>query len=324
MTSLDGRVAIVTGAGRGLGREHALLMAAEGAMVVVNDLGGASDGSGTDAGPAQQVVDEITAAGGQAVANTDDVADLDGAGAMVAQAIDTFGGLDILVNNAGILRDATLVKMTGDEWDAISHVHLRGHFAPTHHAAKYWRGRSKAGDSVQASVINTSSGAGLFGNFGQTNYSAAKAGIAAFTITAAIELAGYGVKVNAIAPVARTRLTLQTPGIGELVNAPDEGFDAWGPHNVAPLVAYLATADHPFNGGVFHVGGNEVALARGWTVGDVLTSPDGGTWSVDDLAKEAGRMLEGREDQALASAGSSLEEVMGGFAIRNMANPPTG
>jgi NAD(P)-dependent dehydrogenase (short-subunit alcohol dehydrogenase family) len=203
----DGRVAIVTGAGRGIGREHALMLAEQGAKVVVNDLGGAPDGTGADAGPAQQVVDEIKGMGGEAVANGDDVSDWDGAQRMVNQAVETFGRLDVLVNNAGILRDRMLVNMTEEEWDAVIQVHLKGTFAPSRHAAAYWREQSKAGKTVDARIINTSSPSGIYGNVGQTNYGAAKAGIAAFTIIAAQELARYGVTVNAIAPAALTRLT---------------------------------------------------------------------------------------------------------------------
>ena len=318
MEALDGRVVLITGAGRGLGREHALLMAREGARVVVNDLGGAGDGSGADQGPAHEVVEEIRGFGGEAVANGDDVASVAGAEGMVRQAIDAFGRLDVLVNNAGILRDRVLVNMEEAEWDAIMAVHLKGHFAPTRAAAAYWRERSKAGEAVAASVVNTSSGAGLLGNFGQTNYSAAKAGIAAFTVTAAMELARYGVRVNAIAPLARTRLTLQTPGLGDVVAPPqdEDAFDIWHPGNVSPLVAYLAAADCPFNGGVFHVGGNEVALFQGWTVQEVLTSPDGRRWTVDGLAQEGKRMLEGRPP--LASQGTSIEGLTKDFFTRHL------
>ena len=207
MRELEGRVAIVTGAGRGIGREHALLFAAEGAKVVVNDLGGSTDGAGADTSPAQQVVDEIVAAGGSAIANFDDVADWDGARSMVEQAVDTFGDLHVLVNNAGILRDRMLVNMSAEEWDAVIRVHLRGHFCPTRWASAYWREQSKSGREGKRSVINTSSASGLFGNSGQTNYGAAKIGIATFSMIADGELRRYGVRVNAIAPAAATRLT---------------------------------------------------------------------------------------------------------------------
>src|SRR5258708_21770828 len=212
MGSLDGRGAIVTGAGRGIGREHALLFAELGAKVVVNDLGGAMDGTGDDRSPAEQVVDEINALGGGAVANADNVADWEGGRRLIQSALDAFGDLHVLVNNAGILRDRVLVNMTEDEWDAVIHVHLKGHFVPTRHAAAHWREQTKAGAEVKASVINTSSTSGLLGNPGQSNYGAAKAGIAAFSTIAADELVRYGVRVNAIAPAARTRMTEQTPG----------------------------------------------------------------------------------------------------------------
>jgi len=319
MGVLDGRVAIITGAGRGLGREHALLMAEEGARIVVNDLGGSTDGTGSDSGPAQEVVDEITARGGEAVANADDIADWDGGARLIASAIDAFGRLDILVNNAGILRDRMLVNMSIEEWDAISHVHLRGHFVPTRHAAAYWRDQSKAGNPISASVINTSSGAGLFSNVGQSNYSAAKAGIAAFGLVAAQELGRYGVRVNTIAPVARTRLTLQTPGLGDAVKAPEDpnAYDPWAPGNISPLVAYLAMADCPFTGGVFHVGGGEVGLVHGWTLGEMIVSPDERTWKIEDLAAEAKKLLDGRPD--IASIGSTLEGVFASFTQRYMS-----
>jgi len=216
----DGRVVIVTGAGRGIGRGHALEFARQGAKVVVNDLGGTMDGTGSDAGPAQQVVDEIRAAGGEAVASGDNVADWKGAERLVRTAIETYGRLDVLVNNAGILRDRMLVNMTEDEWDAVINVHLKGTFGPAHFAAEHWRERSKAGEEVDGRLINTSSTSGIFGNVGQTNYGAAKAGIASFTIIAAQELARYGVTVNAIAPGARTRLT-ENLGGGRL--APEPG-----------------------------------------------------------------------------------------------------
>ena len=217
MGSLDGRVAIVTGAGRGIGREHALLFAAEGADVVVNDV---------DADQAAAVVDEIEAAGGRAVANDDDVASWDGGARVVEAAVTTFGDLHVLVNNAGFLRDRALINMTEAEWDDVVRVHLKGHFAPTRFAATYWRERSKQGYEPKASVINTSSTSGLIGNAGQSNYGAAKAGVAAFTVILAQELARYGVRVNALAPAARTRLTEATPGLSELVQPPgDAGFD---------------------------------------------------------------------------------------------------
>jgi NAD(P)-dependent dehydrogenase (short-subunit alcohol dehydrogenase family) len=304
---LEGRVAIITGAGRGLGREHALAFAAEGAKVVVNDLGGDIHGEGADRAPAQQVVDEIEAMGGEAVANTDSAADFEGAKRLVELAIETFGDLHVLVNNAGILRDRVLVNMTEAEWDAVIAVHLKGHFCPTHHAAAYWREQSKAGKEVNAAIVSTSSGAGLLGNPGQTNYSAAKAGIASFGLVAAMELGRYGVRSNVIAPLARTRLTLATPGLDEAVKAPeDEGaFDVWGPANISPLVAYLSMVDCPFTGGVFHVGGRHIGLFTGWTLGEVLDSD--GRFTIDDLCARAPKLLEGRP--ALASQGTAVADL---------------
>ncbi|MGH2603336.1 MAG: SDR family oxidoreductase [Dehalococcoidia bacterium] len=268
MGALDGRVAVITGGGRGIGREHALLFAAEGASVVVNDLGGANDGAGADAGPAQQVVDEITAAGGVAVANTDNIATWGGAHGLIAQALDTYGRLDVVVNNAGILRDAFLAGMTEEQWDAVIAVHLKGHFAVLRHAAEHWKARSKAGETVTASVINTASASGTtLPNPGQANYGAAKAGIAAFTLVAAAELDRYGVRVNAIAPVARTRLTLATPGMGAIFaqEAPEGELDLFSPANIAPLVAYLATEGCPITGKVYAVQGGSIQELAGWT-----------------------------------------------------------
>ncbi|HET9732430.1 MAG TPA: SDR family oxidoreductase [Acidimicrobiales bacterium] len=291
MGALDGRVAIITGAGRGIGREHALLFAREGASVVVNDRGGAIDGSGDDRSPAQQVVDEIVAAGGRAVANADDVADWEGGQRLVNTAIETFGDLHILVNNAGILRDRVLVNMTEQEWDAVIHVHLKGHFVPTRWAAAYWREQTKAGREVKANVINTSSTSGLLGNPGQSNYGAAKAGIAAFTVILAQELSRYGVRTNAVAPAARTRMTEATPGLGDIVKAPAdaERFDLWDPANVAPLVAYLATADCAANGKVFFVQGGKVQLFNPWAYGEAVERDD--RWSVSDLAPAIEELL---------------------------------
>ena len=220
MGSLDGRVTVITGAGRGIGRQHALFFAGEGAKVVVNDLGGDIHGEGGDRAPAQQVVDEILAMGGEAVANTDSVADFEGAKRLIDQAIEVFGDLHVLVNNAGILRDSMLVNMTEGDWDSVIAVHLKGHFCPTRHAAAYWREQVKAGNEVNASIINTSSTSGVLGNVGQTNYGAAKAGIAAFSNICALELGRYGVRSNAITPIARTRLTEQTPRLEDVIKAP--------------------------------------------------------------------------------------------------------
>ncbi len=284
MGALDGRVAIITGAGRGIGREHALLFAAEGAKVVVNDAGSAVDGSGDDRGsPAAQVVDEIAAAGGEAVVNTDDVASWDGGRRLVQSAVETFGDLHVLVNNAGILRDRMIVNMTEEDWDSVVHVHLKGHFVPTRHAAAYWRERAKSGAEVRACVVNTSSTSGLSGNPGQANYGSAKAGIAAFTLIAAQELGRYGVRVNAIAPAARTRMTELTPGLSDIVKAPADGsqFDVWDPSNVSPLVAYLATEDCPLTGRVYFVQGGTVRNFQNWTMTESIDRPS--RWTVEDL-----------------------------------------
>ena len=291
MGALDGRVAIITGAGRGLGREHALLFAAEGASVVVNDLGGEADGSGDDQTPAQQVVNEIKGMGGEAIANGDNVADWDGAQRLVQTAIDTFGDLHVLVNNAGILRDRVVVNMTEAEWDAVIHVHLKGHFCPTRMAAAYWREQSKAGNAVNASIIHTSSTSGLLANPGQANYGAAKSGIATFSQICSMELSRYGVRSNAIAPAARTRLTEATPGLGEVVKAPEDDaqFDLWDPANVSPFVAYLATADCPFNGEAFLVQGGVVQRFQPWWLSEKIDKGD--RWTVGELAAEAPKLL---------------------------------
>ena len=269
MGLVDGRVVIVTGAGRGIGRAHALAFAAEGARVVVNDIGVALDGSASDS-PAQAVVDEIKSAGGEAVTNGDDVADWAGAKNLVKTAIDTFGGLDVLVNNAGFIRDRMLANTSEEEWDAVVRVHLKGHFATVRHAAEYWRGKVKGGeygpDELNARVINTSSAAGLQGSVGQGNYSAAKAGIAALTLVAAAELSRYGVTVNAIAPAARTRMTERV--FAESMARPDEGFDAMAPENVSPLVVWLGSAEsRDVTGKVFEVEGGLIRVAEGWAHG---------------------------------------------------------
>ena len=290
MGVLDGRVAIITGAGRGLGREHALLFAAEGAKVVVNDLGGAPDGGGSDRSAAEQVVDEIAAMGGEAVVNADDVADWHGGQKLIESAIDSFGRLDVLVNNAGILRDRVLVNMSEDEWDSVVKVHMKGHFVPTRWAATYWREQVKAGEEVNASVIHTSSTSGLLGNPGQTNYGAAKAGIGSFSIICAQELVRYGVRSNCIAPAARTRLTEATPGLGEIVKPPEDAevFDVWDPANVSPLVAYLASADCPFNGATFYVQGGTVRLMESWRMGDGEEQAD--RWTIAGLREALAKL----------------------------------
>ena len=281
MTSLDGRVAIITGAGRGIGREHALLFAREGARVVVNDLGGANDGAGSDATPAEEVAAEIRANGGQAIANGDDVADWEGAQRLVNTAVGEFGDLDVLVNNAGILRDRVIVNMTESEWDAVVAVHLKGHFAPTRWAAAYWREEHKAGRGKPRNLVHTSSTSGLFSNPGQANYGAAKSGIATFSQIAAKELQKYGVVSNCIAPGARTRLTLATPGLEQIMTPKTDGFDEWDPANVSPLVAYLSTADCPFNGETFFVQGGVVKRVRSWEMGETVEQQ--ATWTVDGL-----------------------------------------
>jgi NAD(P)-dependent dehydrogenase (short-subunit alcohol dehydrogenase family) len=283
MGTLDGKVAIVTGAGRGIGRGEALLLANEGAKVVVNDLGGAREGEGADKTPAQQVVDEITSAGGEATANYDDVATWSGAEALVGQAVDEFGRLDVVVNNAGILRDAMSFNMTEEEWDSVVRVHLKGHFAPSRFAAVYWREQSKAGAEVHGRIINTSSESGLFGNAGQANYAAAKAGIAALTIVLARELTRYGVTVNAVAPRARTRMTATVTGAEQLMQPKEGEFDAWNPDNIAPLVGFLASdAATDVSGQVFVIWGDHVYVMRGWHAANEL-SAGGKRWTVADL-----------------------------------------
>jgi NAD(P)-dependent dehydrogenase (short-subunit alcohol dehydrogenase family) len=283
MTSLDGRVAIITGAGRGLGREHALLFASEGARVVVNDLGGGNDGVGTDATPAEEVAGEIRDAGGEAVANGDNVADWEGAQRLVNAAIETFGDLDILVNNAGILRDRVIVNMTEEEWDAVIAVHLKGHFAPSRWAAAYWREEHKAGRGKRRNMVHTSSTSGLFSNPGQANYGAAKSGIATFSQIAAKELSRYDVISNCIAPGARTRLTLATPGLEDIMMPKEGTFDEWDPANVSPLVAYLATAGCEFTGETFFVQGGVVKRVRSWEMAETVEQNE--RWTVAGLAE---------------------------------------
>jgi NAD(P)-dependent dehydrogenase (short-subunit alcohol dehydrogenase family) len=276
------RVVVVTGAGRGLGRAHALEFARQGAKVVVNDLGVARDGSGdASGGPAQDVVREIEALGGQAVASPHDIATEDGAAALIATAADTFGGLDVLVNNAGFLRDRMLINLSEDEWDAVMRVHLKGHFLPLKHAGRYWRAESKAGRPVDARVINTSSGAGLLGSVGQGNYSAAKAGIVGLTLVASAELGRYGVTVNAIAPAARTRMTEEV--FAQTMAAPAEGeFDAMAPENVSPLVVWLGSADsREITGRVFEAEGGKICVMDAFRHGPAVDK--GARWDTADV-----------------------------------------
>ena len=264
-----GRVVLITGAGHGLGRAHALACAQAGAQVVVNDLGVSREGEAGDTTAAQKVVDEIAALGGQAVANGDDVSDWDGAARMVHQAVEHFGRLDAVVNNAGFVRDRMFVNATPEEWDAVVRVHLRGHFCVGRHAAAYWRGEAKAGNTPQARLINTTSGAGLLGSVGQAAYSAAKGGIAALTLVQAAELGSYGITANALAPSARTRMT--EPVFGDQMQKPQTGFDPHDPANVSPLVVWLASADsQKITGCVFEISGGQLSLADGWRTGPLL------------------------------------------------------
>ncbi|MEW2504521.1 MULTISPECIES: SDR family oxidoreductase [unclassified Amycolatopsis] len=286
MGLVDGRVVVVTGAGRGIGRAHALAFAAEGARVVVNDVGASLDGSGGAAGPAGSVVSEIRALGGEAVANTDDVAEWSGAARLVSAAVEAFGGLDVLVANAGFLRDRMLVNLSEDEWDAVVRVHLKGHFAPLRHAAAYWRAEAKAGRAREARVVLTSSGAGLLGSVGQGNYSAAKAGILGLASVAAAELARYGVLVNAIAPAARTRMTEGTFDMA----APAVGFDAMAPGNVSPLVVWLGSVESSgVTGRVFEVDGGRVSVADGWRHGP--SRDKGARWEPAELGPVVASLL---------------------------------
>ena len=270
----------MSGAGRGIGREYALMLASEGAKVVVNDFGGARDGTGGDVGPAQEVVDEIVAAGGEAVAHVGDVSSLDDAKAMVQLAIDTFGGLDVLVNNAGILRDRMIFSMSEDEWDAVIKVHLKGTWAPSRVAAEHWRNRAKAGHTNDARLINTTSVSGLYGNPGQTNYGAAKAGIAAFTLIAADELVRYGVTVNAVAPGALTRLT-------EDLGFPDEMVARFGPEWVAPVITWLASPrSSDVTGQVIESSGHILGIAEGWRRGPHIDNPPLDPHEVDTIVRD--------------------------------------
>jgi NAD(P)-dependent dehydrogenase (short-subunit alcohol dehydrogenase family) len=278
----EGRVVIVTGAGRGIGRAHALALAQAGARVVVNDLGVALDGRGGAEGPAAEVVAEVRAAGGEAVADTHDVADEEGARALIRTALDTYGDLHALVNNAGFVRDRMFVSATFEEWDAVMRVHLRGHFAPSRCAVDHWRAQQKAGKTVDARIVNTTSGAGLLGSIGQAAYSTAKAGLVGLTLVQAAELARYGITANAIAPAARTRMTEAV--FAQAMAKPESGFDPMDPANIAPLVVYLASeASRAITGRVFELSGGRLSLAQGWREGPVADK--GETWAADELVQ---------------------------------------
>jgi NAD(P)-dependent dehydrogenase (short-subunit alcohol dehydrogenase family) len=292
MGMLDGKVAVVTGAGRGIGRAHAHLLAAEGARVVVNDLGTATAGGGTDASPARQVVDEIVAAGGAAVANGDNVATWKGAGAAVQQAVDEYGRLDIVVNNAGILRDAMSFNITEAEWDSVIEVHLKGHMAMCHHAVKHWRALGKSGEEVSGRIINTASESGLFGQAGQVNYSAAKAGIVSMTIVIAREMKKYGVTANVVCPRALTRMTETVAGAAEFMTGPE-----WEPENISPLVVFLAgdgAAD--VSGQVFVVFGTRVHLIEGFRLANTLDRGEG-RWTPEELLARKDELFAGRRSK---------------------------
>jgi NAD(P)-dependent dehydrogenase (short-subunit alcohol dehydrogenase family) len=302
MTRLcEGRVAIVTGAGRGVGREYALMLAAHGAKVLVNDLGSSADGTGQDLSPAAQVVAEIRAAGGEAIANGDDVSDWDGAKQMIDQAIESFGTLDAVINNAGILRDRMLVNMSEAEWDAVIKVHLKGTFAPARHAAAYWRDRQKAtGQPVNARLINTTSVSGIYGNQGQSNYGAAKAGIASFTVIAARELKRYGITVNAISPSAQTRMT---EGLRELTEEQRKQRD---PRWVAPIATWLVSEQSSrVTGRVFQAGNGILAVAEGWRRGPTIDQ-------IDDPAK-LGPIVADLVSRARLNAGMNGLDLDGGL-----------
>jgi NAD(P)-dependent dehydrogenase (short-subunit alcohol dehydrogenase family) len=305
MGLLDGKVAIVTGAGRGLGRAHALALATAGATVVVNDLGASLSGEGADLSPAAAVVAEVEALGGEALADGENVGDFAGAERLVRHAVDGFGRLDILVNNAGILRDRMLANMDEAEWDSVIAVHLKGHFAPTRHAAAYWRERAKSSEEVRGRVINTSSPSGIFGNVGQANYGAAKAGIAMFTIIVAQELGRYGVTVNCIAPNARTRMT---ESAFELP-ADSEGFDPLDPANNSPIVVALCADEaQGITGQVFHVFGGAVNRLRPWSAGELLVRDS--RWEPSELLAELlSRLPEGAAPEGL---GAAMEKVGAG------------
>jgi NAD(P)-dependent dehydrogenase (short-subunit alcohol dehydrogenase family) len=314
MPHLNGKVAIVTGAGRGLGRAHALALAEAGAAVVVNDLGTSLSGTGVDPAPAYRVVEEIVARGGRAAADAENVADFEAAARLVRHAVEEFGRLDILINNAGILRDRMLVNMDEAEWDAVIGVHLKGHFGPLRHAASYWREQAKSGVEVRARVINTSSPSGVFGNVGQANYGAAKAGIAALTVIAAQELQRYGVTVNCLAPNARTRMTEET-----FADTPsgEQAFDAWNPANASPVVVALCADEaQSITGQCFFVYGGAVNVLRSWGPGELLARAD--RWRADELLAE----LKSRFPDGLSPDGlDALFAAASGYELRGRAEP---
>jgi NAD(P)-dependent dehydrogenase (short-subunit alcohol dehydrogenase family) len=284
MVDLEGRVAVVTGAGRGLGREHALLLAAHGVAVVVNDLGVASDGTGSDPTPSSDVAAQINDCGGKAVSSDHDIATWEGARAVVELAVESFGDLDILVNNAGILRDTTIVSMSEFDFDEVVRVHMKGQAAPTRWAAAYWRDQHHAGARRARNLVHTSSTSGIYANPGQGNYGSAKSGIVTFSQIAAKELARYSVVSNCVVPGARTRLTLSSPGLPEIMEAPADGFDVWAPGNVSPVVAYLCGAGCPFTGETFYVQGGTVRRLEPWSlVGESIEHPM--RWPLDVLAE---------------------------------------
>ena len=291
MGSLDGRVAVITGAAGGLGREYAALFAAEGARLVLNDIGAARDGSGNDPNVVQDLVKEIAATGADVVGNAEDITTMEGAQNVLAQALDSFGEVHALVNSGGMLRDRMFVNMDEDEWDAIIRGHLRAHFCPSRVLAGHWRDRSTAGEGVRASIVNTTSNAGLFAQPGQSNYAAAKAGIAGLTVTLAEELSRYAIRVNAISPAARTRMTTEVPGMAEMVAAPksEDEFDVYHPGNVAPVVAWLSTEHCPMNGGVLYAQGGEVRVVEGWHY--TVELDKGRRWTVDELDDELGKVV---------------------------------
>jgi NAD(P)-dependent dehydrogenase (short-subunit alcohol dehydrogenase family) len=293
MGALEGRVIVITGAAGGLGREYAHLFAAEGARLVLNDIGAARDGSGNDPAAVHDLAAEISKTGADAVGNHEDIATMEGARRVLAQTLETYGEVHGLVNSGGMLRDRMFVSMTEEEWDAIIRGHLRAHFCPTRALAGHWRERSKAGRPVRASVVNTTSNAGLFAQPGQSNYAAAKAGIAGLTVTLAEELARYGVRVNAISPAARTRMTTEVPGMAEMVAAPDspDVFDVYHPGNVAPVVGWLLSEGCPMTGGVLYAQGGEVRVLEGWH--ERTTLDRGRRWSIDELDVELGKVVSG-------------------------------